>query len=397
MASTALSATVAAGGESVGEVNSATTGVKKPHRASALGREYGDSPNHSLKEAATSESCTGLEALADCCCKTPQLQRIRHLQDRVRHHIAAEKQYCSERDAANRLCQSLKEKLDEWSQAASYFEEERIKLNGQILKTEHERNRAIEETRVKQNVIKAMKERLQSREGDVKAEVQTADELGIELTHAEARVRQVEGWVEEQKKKTEEMAKAKIQTEQEKNAAVRRVNELEVELIEARHNDTALRELQFEKKSIQQQLKTSQDNLKALEAEYKRLFKIQNAQPRYKVLSDRMTELLKENGELNRELDQLRCQANGQINELHQDKNNVNEELHRATQELTQAKSAVADLRAANAMLKNELTVTKRDTKDLRLKLEEEQKRAKEAAASHQLTADHYKGLLTKA
>ena len=110
-----------------------------------------------------------------------------------------------------------------------------------------------------------------------------------------------------------------------------------------------------------------------------------------------MTELLKENGELNRELDQLRCQANGQINELHQDKNNVNEELHRATREVTQAKSAVADLRAANAMLKNELTVTKRDTKDLRLKLEEEQKRAKEAAASHQLTADHYKGLLTKA
>ena len=70
---------------------------------------------------------------------------------------------------------------------------------------------------MKQEMIKAIKERLQSREGDVKAEVQTADELRIELTHAEARVRQVEGWVEEQKKKTEEMAKAKIQTEQEKS------------------------------------------------------------------------------------------------------------------------------------------------------------------------------------
>ena len=96
-------------------------------------------------------------------------------------------------------------------------------------------------------------------------------------------------------------------------------------------------------------------------------------------------------------MDQLRCQANGQINELHKDKNNVNAELHRATRELAQAKSTVTDLRAANAMLKNELTVTKRDTKDLRLKLEEEQEKAKGAALNHQLTADHYKGLLTKA
>ena len=65
--------------------------------------------------------------------------------------------------------------------------------------------------------MKSMKERLQSREGDFKAEVQTAEELRIELTHAEARVRQGEVWIEEHMKKAEELAKERIKTEQEKS------------------------------------------------------------------------------------------------------------------------------------------------------------------------------------
>lgn len=110
-----------------------------------------------------------------------------------------------------------------------------------------------------------------------------------------------------------------------------------------------------------------------------------------------MTEMLKKNEGLEKELNQLRCQANVQINDLHKDKNNVNGELHLVQRQLSQAYSTITDLKAANAMLKNELGITKRDTVDLRSKVDELTKQRTEENFKQRLTLDKMKEVLARA
>ena len=110
-----------------------------------------------------------------------------------------------------------------------------------------------------------------------------------------------------------------------------------------------------------------------------------------------MTEMLKKNEGLEKELNQLRCQANVQINDLHKDKNNVNGELHLVQRQLSQADSTITDLKAANAMLKSELGITKRDTIDLRSKVDELTKQRTEENFKQRLTLDKMKEVLARA
>ena len=83
-----------------------------------------------------------------------------------------------------------------------------------------DKDRAVEQLSAKEVQLTAMKSRLKHREGDFKAEVQNEEALRLEVTHAEARVRQAEGWAEAAKAKAEEAQKARTEAD-EKRGKVR--------------------------------------------------------------------------------------------------------------------------------------------------------------------------------
>ena len=77
-----------------------------------------------------------------------------------------------------------------------------------------DKERAVEQLSAKEVQLAAMKTRLMQREGDFKAEVQNEEALRLEVTHAEARVRQAEGWAEAAKAKAEEAQKARTEADE---------------------------------------------------------------------------------------------------------------------------------------------------------------------------------------
>ena len=80
-----------------------------------------------------SESMLGyLDRLKECGCITPLLQRIRGLQQSLRERLEAEEKLQARSDAQDDHCQRLKDRLAEWSQATSFFEEQKCKLGAQL-------------------------------------------------------------------------------------------------------------------------------------------------------------------------------------------------------------------------------------------------------------------------
>jgi hypothetical protein len=75
---------------------------------------------------------------------------------------------------------------------------------------------------------------------------------------------------------------------------------------------------------------------------------------------------------LEKEYGNLQCEANGQLNELHADKNNVNAHLQKLVRERTLIDSTIEDLRASNGLLRNEREKSKSDVNMIRSQLEHE-------------------------
>ena len=91
---------------------------------------------------------------------------------------------------------------------------------------EFEREKATEKVAEKDEILEAMKTRLKKREEDYKSEVDNEKALRLELTHAEARVRLVEGWAHEAKIKAEQNREAKLEADRERGtmAGEKRMN-----------------------------------------------------------------------------------------------------------------------------------------------------------------------------
>ena len=80
------------------------------------------------------ESTTGLglDYLPDCGCKMPLLTRIRELTNQLKKRSEEQEMTRIARDSAEELSRKLREQLSEWSQASSYFDEEKGKIQAQL-------------------------------------------------------------------------------------------------------------------------------------------------------------------------------------------------------------------------------------------------------------------------
>ena len=117
------------GGGGVGSRRSAPRSRKKSQRSDA----GGDSPGSQPVNSWTSESLAdGLEELSECGCKSPLLLRIRGLQNSLRDQIDENNRFRVKCETTEGLCQRLKEQLGGWSQASTFFEEEKAKLSSLI-------------------------------------------------------------------------------------------------------------------------------------------------------------------------------------------------------------------------------------------------------------------------
>ena len=84
------------------------------------------------KKSEESATDFGLDYLPDCDCKVPLLARIRELTNQLKKRGEEQEMTRIARDAAEEISRKLREQLSEWSQASSYFEEEKGKIQAQL-------------------------------------------------------------------------------------------------------------------------------------------------------------------------------------------------------------------------------------------------------------------------
>jgi len=316
-----------------------------------------------------------LMSLDDCMCKTPLFNAIYQLANVIRSKTNEIKEMDIRNENLKQTNSKVVAELRKWSQASSFFEQSQIKLEAELHKTNLQRDDLKKKLEGQTTLLDAFREQLKDKQAQISSEHVTFGDLERELEFTQREVILRDQTIEKLQERVAIVERERGAEAEKRRQASARVTDLESEMValEAKHaKSNTINEAIAAKQKAEAASRIANENLNALQQEYLRLIHINKNDGDYNTeLVQKINKLMAKNESLEKELGQLRCEANCQIINLNTDKNKVNSEYQRLTRERVHLDTVIADLKASNGLLRHEREASKSDLATLRAKLDE--------------------------
>merc|ERR1719334_2611220 len=224
-------------------------------------------------------------------------------------------------------------------------------------------------------LLDRFREQLKAKQAEISTEHAAYGDMQTELEFTQREVLLRDQHVEKLQERIDSVEKERAAEAEKRRQAQTRISDLEGEkaALESKYaRSNPLNEALAAKQKAEAAARVAQENLNALKQEYQRLLHLSKNDGDYNSeLVNKINKLNAKNESLEKELGQLRCEANGQIINLHADKNKVNHEYQKLTRERAHLDSTIADLKASNGLLRHEREKTKSDLHTVRQQLDQ--------------------------
>jgi len=316
-----------------------------------------------------------LESLEDCACKTPLFNAIYQLANVIRSKTSEIKEINIKNENLKQTNAKVIAELRKWSQASSFFEQSQIKLEAELHKTNLQRDDLKKKLEGQTLLLDKFRDQLKLKQAEISTEHVAFGDLERELEFTQREVILRDKNIEKLEERVAAVEKERAVEAEKRRQASSRVSDLETEMValEAKHaKSNVLNEAIAAKQKAEASSRIAHENLNALQQEYQRLLHTTKNDGDYNTeLVNKINKLMGKNESLEKELGQLRCEANCQIINLNKDKNKINAEYQKLTRERLHLDTTIADLKASNGLLRHEREASKSDLATLRSRLDE--------------------------
>jgi len=322
-----------------------------------------------------------LESIDDCACKAPLFNGIYQLANVIKQKTIAGRESEARLESMKQTNNKIKDELQNWSQASSFFEQRQIKLESQIHMMTIERDDMKKKLASQAVLLDKFREHLKDKQAEISTEHAAYGDLQTELEFTQREVILRDQNIEKLQERINTVERERGAEAEKRRQAQTRISELEQEkaALESKYaRCNPLTEALSAKQKAETAARVAQENLTALQQEYQRLIHLKKNDSNYaSELVIKVNKLMEKNENLEKELGQLRCEANGQLVNLQSDKNKIHVEYLKLTRERTHLDTTIADLKASNGLLRHERESSKSDLATVRSQLDESQSERK--------------------